>query len=383
MTKILYLVHDLCDPAVRRRVAMLHAGGAQVLLAGFRRGTDSAVPDELDHAPVVLGETKDGAFGQRIAKVAAALLSGELKHLAAFAPAVILARNLEMLALGERIAGSIRPRPRLIYETLDIHRLLLDQGMAGLALRALERRLAARTAFVLTSSPAFVDNYLRPVQGFEDIRLQENKVLDLEEARPPLRDADTGSRNPIRIGWFGALRCARSLSILSRLAEDGEGSLEVTLRGRPARREFEDFDAQVSGRPHLSFHGPYRAEDLVEIYGAVDLVWAIDFFEQGLNSDWLLPNRVYEGCAHGAVPIALAGTQTAGFLRERGIGIICDDLSPEALARQLREVDIAALKAAVRALAPETFRSGRAECRKLVAALAGAPDAPSHRAEAA
>ncbi len=27
---ILYLVHDLADPAVRRRVSMLHAGGAVV-----------------------------------------------------------------------------------------------------------------------------------------------------------------------------------------------------------------------------------------------------------------------------------------------------------------------------------------------------------------
>ncbi len=39
MLHVLYLVHDLADPAVRRRVMMLQAGGANVTLAGFRRAT--------------------------------------------------------------------------------------------------------------------------------------------------------------------------------------------------------------------------------------------------------------------------------------------------------------------------------------------------------
>ena len=36
MLRILYLVHDLNDPSVRRRVLMLAAGGAEVVLAGFQ-----------------------------------------------------------------------------------------------------------------------------------------------------------------------------------------------------------------------------------------------------------------------------------------------------------------------------------------------------------
>ncbi|TIU76079.1 MAG: glycosyl transferase family 1, partial [Mesorhizobium sp.] len=37
MLHVLYLVHDVSDPAVRRRIQMLKAGGAGVTLAGFRR----------------------------------------------------------------------------------------------------------------------------------------------------------------------------------------------------------------------------------------------------------------------------------------------------------------------------------------------------------
>jgi hypothetical protein len=58
MLRILYLVHDLADPAVRRRVTMLEAGGATVTLAGFRRGP---VPERVDGpAPIELGRTEDG-----------------------------------------------------------------------------------------------------------------------------------------------------------------------------------------------------------------------------------------------------------------------------------------------------------------------------------
>ena len=68
MTHVLYLAHDLSDPAIRRRVLTLLAGGAQVTLAGFRRGNNRlAGIDGL--MPVVLGETADGQFLQRMAAV--------------------------------------------------------------------------------------------------------------------------------------------------------------------------------------------------------------------------------------------------------------------------------------------------------------------------
>ena len=60
MTKILYLVHDLDDPATERRRSMLQAGRAEVRLVGFRRGTSP-----LKHPATVLGRTYNGKFLQR------------------------------------------------------------------------------------------------------------------------------------------------------------------------------------------------------------------------------------------------------------------------------------------------------------------------------
>ena len=118
--------------------------------------------------------------------------------------------------------------------------------------------------------------------------------------------APPAAGEPWKIGWFGALRCRKSLELLAAFTRQMDGRFEVVLRGRPAYSEFDDFDGLVAAEPYIRFAGPYRnPEDLAAIYGEVHFSWAIDFFEEGLNSSWLLPNRLYEGCRFGAVPIAM------------------------------------------------------------------------------
>lgn len=365
--RILYLVHDVTDPAVGRRIAMLKAGGAETIVAGFQRGRDRDDPSGTQS--IILGRTSDGAFAQRVGAVGVALASRRFAALADHRPQVIIARNLEMLALGRRLARKVYPRPRLVYEILDIHRLLLGKGPLGRAMRVAERRLVSGTDLILTSSPAFIDNYLDSIQHFSNIFILENKVLDLEERMPSHPAATVAPNQPITIGWFGALRCSKSLALLSALVAHGAGAIEVTLRGRPARHEFAGFDEQVRGQPHLSYLGPYSAADLPTIYREVDFAWAIDFFEVGQNSAWLLPNRVYESCANGAVPIALAGTETARFLQRHGIGLVFDDLSAAALATQLRSADLVSLRVALSNIDAAVFRAGRQDCIDLVDVL--------------
>ena len=101
------------------------------------------------------------------------------------------------------------------------------------------------------------------------------------------------------------------------------GSVEIVIRGRVATSVLPDFDAVVAATPGLSFGGPYdRARDLPALYGDVHFAWAIDFFEAGSNSDWLLPNRLYEAGLFGAVPIACRDVATGAWLAERGLGVL-------------------------------------------------------------
>ncbi len=373
MLKVLYLVPNLADPAVARRIDMLRLGGAAIDVVGFRRA-GTAVP-RLDVGTYLeLDETFDAQFMQRLAATVRA--SAGMRRWASRLPQpdLIIARNLEMLALASRLQEHWATRPALVYECLDIHRLMLRQDAVGRAMRAAERHWSKKASLLITSSPAFLRNYF-DIYGAPPAQIVENKVVWDGGKRGVNPVFAASNAAPLRIGWFGALRCARSLAALDGFATAMNGKVEIVLRGRPALNEFDDFPGAVADRPHLRFEGAYRnPDDLPAIYSDVHLAWAIDFFEAGQNSQWLLPNRIYEGCLHGAIPIALAGTETAAFIERHGIGIVLPDIAPATLRTMLGELSpdrLATLASAVAALRPNDFAVTASDCRTLVDKLAG------------
>jgi succinoglycan biosynthesis protein ExoL len=318
---ILYLVHDLWDATVHKRIAMLRDGGAEVTVMGFYRG-DQFPPNYIHDCPVIiLGKTYDGQFLHRILLTLWNVVKIR-KYRAVFQQSdVVMARTLEMLAI------AVRGKPRtLVYESLDIHRLLLKTGPIGSALRWIEGWLSRRAKLLLTSSPAFIDCYFKPLSR---VRLPSlviaNKVYvasGVDQSPPPQRPTLS---HPWKIGWFGAIRCRKSLDTLIQLVQSMKGQVEVIIRGKPALDQFDDFYQMTSDVPGLSFRGPYIKDDLARMYGEVHFTWAIDMFEEGLNSSWLLPNRIYEGGRYGSVPIAQSHVETGKALTQLGIGVLLND----------------------------------------------------------
>jgi succinoglycan biosynthesis protein ExoL len=313
-------VHDLTDPAVARRVRMLKIGAAQVVIAGFTR-----VPEPPRYIAgcetINLGRTEDGRMLKRIGSVVSASFRLEQLHQALSGCSVVLARNLEMLVLATRARRRYAPKAALVFECLDIHRLLLRKNLVGRFLRAIETALVNQVDLILTSSPRFVSEYFKPRNFNRPIEILENKLLlsDYEAGRTN-QPAQLGGPS-WKIGWFGMLRCRRSFEILSSVAGRANGNLQVVIAGRPSPKEFPDFRNLVAKVPHVKFLGPYGFDELPALYSQVHFSWAVDYFEQGLNSAWLLPNRIYESVFFGAVPIASEGVETARWLAEKKIGV--------------------------------------------------------------
>lgn len=370
--RVAYFVHNLSDPAVLRRVRMLHAGGAHVVVLGFHRG--STVPEQLDGAPTVsLGQTGDARFLQRIASVLRHLAADKTVRRTASEATVLLARNLEMLVL----AAKLKHGRQLVYECLDIHRLLLQDGVFARLIQRIERRLIKRVNLVLTSSPRFKDDYFSKRRGLSTkVLLLENKVLALGDTarrdakpKPPVAPDE-----PIVIGWFGMLRCRRTFDMLADLVTRSEGRLEVRVAGIPSDAEFPDFERAVADIPGMTYLGPYRAEDLPELYSQIHFIWAIDYFEEGLNSVWLLPNRLYEALENDTVPIALREVETGCWLLRHGVGHVIDDPAAELpdFLEHLTNEHYAALITSIRQLPRSILQTTRSECIELVDELVGA-----------
>src|SRR5262249_22921026 len=100
--------------------------------------------------------------------------------------------------------------------------------------------------------------------------------------------------------------------------------------------------------------------------------WAIDYMEEGRNSSWLLPNRVYEASRYGAVPIALSGVQAGRFLAQHGLGVrLADAGGLGGALERLSPTDYTALRRQVAAAPREALVADDEDCRSLVRAIAG------------
>lgn len=375
--RVTYLAHDLDDPSIWRRVEMLRRGGADLRIAGFRRGQGP-----LPEPATVLGHTANGRMIQRARAIAAAWPRIAQQLPPTDGPQVILARNLEMLALGARLARAHKGQTRLVYELLDIHGMMLGQGRLARLMRGVEARLLRKSQLTLLSSPAFERNYLRHF-GQPDVPtlLVENQPFARPDAGLRGNDAAPGGREqggPLTIGWFGMLRCRWSLEVLDRLTRAQPGRYRVILRGRPALDVMGDFHEVIAANPDLNFMGPYAwPDDLPAIYAEVDVAWLIDRYQAGQNSDWLLPNRLYEGCLNGAVPVVLAGTEVARRVQTWQCGILVqapDDPAVGAALSSQSPAGLAALRNAVTAIPKDALEMNDAECRRLTAAICGVPE---------
>jgi succinoglycan biosynthesis protein ExoL len=368
--RIVYFVHDLSDPTVGLRVQMLLAGGASVVaVLGFCRGREP-IASVAGVAAINLGHTSDARLFSRVWSVLWALARAPFWSRRLAGVDIIQARNLEMLVLARAAQALSAPRASLIYEVLDVHRLMLGKGIASRGLRWIERRLMRRTSKLLVSSPAFVSGYFDAWgQPRPPVVLVENKVTGLNG--PPARSSARSPGPPWRIAWYGMIRCQRSLDILTGLARRAPGLFEIEIRGRPAYAALKDFEAQVAAAPGVTFHGPYHPSELPTNYAGVHFVWAIDYFEEGLNSDWLLPCRLYEGQLYGAVAIALRGVASGHWLADRGAGLLMDDPDRE-LAHALAALDAETYADLVRRTAAVPLADlarDRRECEALVRAL--------------
>lgn len=374
--QILYFAHDLDDTAIWRRVEMLKAGGARVRVVGFRRG-DGPLP-QTD--AVVLGRTENGRMVQRAAMVLGQSLRmrkwvRDQKFEGEDVPDIVLARNLEMLLIARAACRFLPSKPRLVYELLDIHRLQSADNRIGKVVRAIERWALRGCDLVLISSPGFRTNYLErwDMAAPADL-LIENKVFISSNQTEPTVAATKQQHEKITIGWFGILRCAWSLRTLDRLSRQNPGHYSIILRGKPALDQIPDFHSVIDANPDIVFGGPYGwPDDLADIYKSCDLAWLIDRFDDTGNSRWLLPNRLYEGCLFGAIPIVTANSEVGRRLDGLGCGIIVDDETDDAVQNALAALTmdgVTQAQARVAAQPERLWKVGTAECKALVMRLA-------------
>jgi succinoglycan biosynthesis protein ExoL len=252
-----------------------------------------------------------------------------------------------------------------------------DDVVGGL-MRAAEGFLLRRSALLTVSAPAFLREYFDKRHGPRSYKpfLIENRLPAGRRYDPrPHAIHKTREGKPIVIGWFGNLRCARSMKLLRRVAELYPERVRVVMRGYPSLADIPDFEAQTTGLENLSYRGRYKwPDDLAAIYDEVDVVWAGDFHDPGANSRWLLPNRLYEGGYFAAPPIAPAASETGRWIAARGHGFTLAEPLEQTLPDLIGDLDRATIdfhRAALIEAPVETFLQPEEEMKALLRAAMG------------
>lgn len=340
---IAFFAHERGDARVAKRIAALRDHGWKVIGFTFHRVRDKPdTPPAWDN--VHLGTTYNRRYFQRLLALVGSLfiLWRNRDRLGDCAAIYAVNTDNAVLALVARFLSGL-PLP-LALEIADIQPAMTGRGIASKILRAIERRVLARTALLVTTSPGFVREYFLPVQKFRgEIFLLENKVYPARglPAAEEITEPVAGGR-PWVIGCFGALRCRRSLKLMRELVENSGGRVRVILRGYPAGTLADEFDTLLGEVPDFRFGGSYfYPGELAELYAGVDFNWAFDETDPNGNSAWLLPNRIYEGGCFGVPALGSAKTETGRWIAENGLGWTFEEPLNETLAAFFASLTVA------------------------------------------
>ena len=333
---------DIAEAAQIRRIRSLMALGCRVTSFCQRReGGPSFTPEwrNIDLGLVRHKDIRGRALG------AAAAVRRAMSGWRELAGArLVLARNLDLalIALAARRLAALRAgraAPPLVYECLDIHDLMTRPDRVGRIMRRAERHVLAQSALLVVSSPGFMQNYFQPVQGYRGpVALVENKLwLGLGAEARPLRPAPASRPDgPLTIGLVGSIRCQASVELLMRTADLMGDRLRVRISGGLHEHSLHGFHKALAARANVEWTGPYAyPQGLAQAYAGCDLVWAQDMWQRGTNSDWLLPNRIYEASWCGCPSVGLADTQTGARITADRLGWTVPRAAPEELAALL------------------------------------------------
>ncbi|MEO1139430.1 MAG: glycosyltransferase [Pseudomonadota bacterium] len=338
MVHIFVFAFDLTEASQIRRIKSLQKLDYHVQSAAFRRANMNAdfVPDWQN---TDLGFVANERYGNRLIGILRGIRRVMQDRTALRRADVIMARNLDLLVIAwvsRWLAGA--GRVPLVYECLDIHKLFTTPGFAGSLMRWCERQLLARIQLLVVSSPGFITHYFKTMQDYRGPhRIIENKLwFDGKVcARPKVRSIKAADA-AIHLGWVGSIRCAPSLRLLMAAADHFEGRINVRIHGNVHRHALPDFDEQILQRANVTYFGPYKyPTGLASVYADCDVVWAQDLWQRGANSDWLLPNRIYEASWFGCPSIAVEGTETGRKVAKDSLGFTVTEPSAGALIRCL------------------------------------------------
>lgn len=327
-------------PPYVKRIEEIRELGSEVTVCGvsrdYRLGRDAA------DVRLQFGEFKRGRYFSRLAAIAKGVrvVRDQLRG-ARFD--VVYCLGFEMALVARLAAILARVAPPVIYELHDIRDLVLSESAAGRLFRLVERWNLRGVSMLVVTSPHYLENcYRHLIVRTTATCVLENKLASSRfpvDLRPRVSSLDLIVSRPIRIGFFGALRCKVAWALLRDLAVRGNGQFVVVVRG--SIDLMPDLPREAMATPNVEYLGDYAdPQDIEEVYANVDVVWTAGFHAKA-SYRWARSCRYYFAGYFNKPMIAEVSTEEGALVQASRIGMAVSLARPdeaiEALLCQIPE----------------------------------------------
>ena len=339
---LVVFTYDYQDPRFHKRLRMFRSLGYSVAWLAYNRNKNVPVPPWVsnDFPHQILERTFARRYGKRLVSMLRTIYRLTRRGSFLKTADVVYCIAPDNLVTVECLRRLGHMPFKVVYELADVMPAMMSKGIVGICGRAAERWALRNVKLVTVSSPAYVQHYLDPVQHYRGSHfLLENKLLSSDLVCPVPRPQASVAEGPLKVGFFGNLKCQRSLEVIGLLAQELLGKCTFILRGYVDSATSGILHRVTSNNPNVQFAGPYRhPADLPEIYGQIDLCWGFDFCDSSHNSKWCLANRTYEAGLYCVPLLTQSGTTNGEFVDRIGLGWSFDEPILTSVGRFLRSV---------------------------------------------
>ncbi|MDX1642078.1 MAG: hypothetical protein R3220_10295 [Balneolaceae bacterium] len=333
--KILFVLPVISDSYYQKRIEKLSELGVECSVMGFERDLYEGKPWNIPAKSI--GHIEHGKYFKRIGTMLKSIstIRQTVKN-----KDVIYAYNLDVLLISWLATLFQSQNIKLVYDVVDIHPILTKKGFFPVILRSLERFLLKRTSVVVVTSPAYIEGYFKPIQKTDNTfvvienKIDKDLVPDPAKSIPPISKKDH-----ITIGYFGILRCEKSLHVLKEIAENSTGEIRLYLRGFFLSSE--DFEGIFNSLEFANYGGSFiYPDDLDEMFKPVDLAWGAHYQTEE-NKNWAIVHRFYQACYFKRPLIVQAGSQNAKLVNRYNIGLEIDLENPKQTIQTIQNINFA------------------------------------------
>lgn len=332
--KICFIQPVETQPRFAKRANQFRGLGVQTKILSFRRKyfkSDIDVSNWID-----LGQIRKGKYFLRIPVLSRAAIVVRRESRTSD---VLYAYGLDCLFLAILANCWRRQNLLVIYEVADVRPIQVGSSISSKIVRWVERLLLKQVAYVVVTSKAYETEYFRKTQKIDKniFIVLENKV-DSSIVKELRKEKFLVKEEPLRIGYFGLLRCRKTMEFLLKLARGGEGKFEVYIRGFV--QDIPCFQEILNSCAEITYEGEYAyPSELPSIYEGVDLV-IVAHAHHRVNTAWARGNRFYESGYFGKPMIAQIGTQDGIEVEECGFGLCIDLEKPEEAVRAVKAIKV-------------------------------------------